>query len=49
MIQKYFGASQDAIRAFEMNTNGEDYSKVSDVLRSIVEASINTFKDSLRN
>lgn len=40
-------ATKDAIQAFEMNTSGEDSKKVSDVLRSIAEASINVYKDSL--
>ena len=33
----------------EINTANEEFSKVSDVLRSIVDASVNVFKDSLRN
>lgn len=45
--KKLLGSAQDAIRAFELNTAGEDYSKVNDVLRSIIEASNNVFKDSL--
>ena len=47
--KKVLGAAQDAIKSFEINTANEEFSKVSDVLRSIVEASVNVFKDSLRN
>ena len=47
--KKVLGAAQDAIKSFELNTANEEFSKVSDVLRSIVEASVNVFKDSLRN
>lgn len=45
--KKVLGAAQDAIKSFEINTANEEFSKVSDVLRSIVEASVNVFKDSL--
>lgn len=45
--KKVLGAAQDAIKSFELNTANEEFSKVSDVLRSIVEASVNVFKDSL--
>lgn len=45
--KKVLTSAQDAIKAFEINTNAESYSKVSDVLRPAVEASINVFRDSL--
>ena len=45
--KKVLGAAQDAIKSFEINTANEEFSKVLDVLRSIVEASVNVFKDSL--
>ncbi len=44
--KKLIGATQDGIKAFELNTSQEEFSSVSDALKSIVEASINTFKDS---
>lgn len=44
---KILGATQDAIKAFELNTGDEEFSKVPDLLSSIVEASFNVFRDSL--
>lgn len=45
--KKVYGAAADAVKAFEINTANEDFNKVNDVLASIVEASVNVFKDSM--
>ena len=44
---KLIDATNDALTAFEINTANEDLSNVSDSLRSIVDASTNTFMNTL--
>ena len=44
---KLIDATHDAMASFELNTANEDLSSVSDALRSIIEASNNTFFNSL--
>ena len=44
---KLIDATHDAMAAFELNTANEDLSSVADELRSIIEASNNTFFNSL--
>ena len=44
---KLIDATHDAMASFEINTANEDLSSVSDALRSIIEASVNVFFNSL--
>ena len=41
---KLIDATRDGIKAFEINTSNEDFRDVTDALKVMVEASINTFK-----
>ena len=44
---KLIDATHDAMAAFELNTANENFDSVSDALRSIIEASTNTFFNTL--